>query len=211
MTLFKVVTQKGKRYLETQTGEMLPIEGDKIARDAKALAVYRDAQANYWFINKNGQPTQIPPEKVQWAVNTIMAERQVKEAGLPVGSVPPAATQAPVQQTTIVESPNNGGNGAAAMVGTGAMAMGGAMMGSMLGAAITDTNHWYGVPYGAPIYREGARGYYNNNGNRVYVNNAHNTDLFRQYNAQGAWDHRENWGADHHAFGGGWGGFRGRR
>lgn len=200
MTLLKVVKQKGKKYLQTQTGELLPISGDNIAKDAAAVAIYRDSSANYWYVNKEGQPTAIPPEKVHWAVQTIEAQRELKQAGVPnpelASQGAQSTSQAPVQQTTIVQSPNNGSGGgstAAAMLGTGAMAMTGGMLGGMLGAAISDDNHWCGVPYGAPMYHEGNRGYYNNNGSKVYVNNEHNQALMDQWNHQGQWQNRNNW------------------
>lgn len=215
MTMFKVIDQNGKKYLETQTGEMLPISGKNLDKNAQMVAIYRDQNANYWFINKNGQPTSIPAEKVQWAINSISEQRYAKEStypgatayqggAYPPGTYPPGY---PVQQTTVVQEPSN--NSGSSALGVGVAAAAGGMVGGLVGGAI-DGNHYYGVPYGTPIYRgEGAHGYYyNNSGNKVYVNNEHVDPVVHQWNQQGAWDNRSEWSqhlnsASHE----GWGGF----
>lgn len=214
MTMFKIVDQKGKKFLETQTGEMLPISGKNLDKDAQMLAVYRDNNSNYWYINKDGQPTAIPPEKVQWAINSISEQKYAKEsisatANANAAVYPPGAYPAPVQQTTIVnESSNNSGSSA---LGVGMAAAAGGMVGGLVGGAI-DGNHYYGVPYGAPVYRGGgsAHGYYvNNSGNKVYVNNEHTNAVEKQWNQQGSWDNRSNWSQHMDGSHEGWGGFRG--
>ena len=214
MTMFKIITRKDHKFLETQTGETLPIEGKNIDKNAQMLAVYRDANANYWFINKHGEPTSIPPSKVQWAINDISEQRYAKEHAYPPVGGPNTSTTyqqgvgypAPVQQTTIVNQPGSSG--------------GGAMVGGLIGDSMYGGNHYYGVPYGAPLYHEGNRGYYNNNGNKTYINNAHTDPVMKQWNQQGNWadhDHWNNTGGEklksepHRSFHEGWGGFRGRR
>jgi hypothetical protein len=201
MVLLRVIKQNGQKYVETQTGELLPITGEHLAKDATAVAIYRDNGNNYWFIDKQGQPMAIPPEKVQWAINSIEQQRAAKQAAAmtpnPYGQAPqgyPTGT-APVQQTTIVNPSSSGGSSGMGAVGTGLAAAGGAMAGSMIGAAINDNNHYYGMPYGAPMYRgEGNHPYYNDpNGNKVYVNNAHNNNVTNQWNKQGNWDNRNQW------------------
>lgn len=231
MTLFKIIEQKGKKYLETPTGETVPIAGKHLAKDASLVAVYRDSQNNYWFINKDGQPTAIPPQKVQWAVSEISEQRLAKEqtqaalAAQAAGSSQYPTGQAPVQQTTIIQGPGNaGGSGSgASMVGTGLAAAGGAMLGGLIGDAMYDGNHYYGIPYGTPMYRGGAAPFYaDNSGNRVYVNNSHITPINDQWAHQGEWNNRDQWtraaaseGARNdftgRRFHEGWGGFRGRR
>ncbi len=199
MELFKVGETKGQRYLQTPTGEVLPIKGDQLAHDATAVAIYRDVNNNYWFINKQGQPTSIPPEKVQWAINEISTQRLAKEStGPQSGSYQsngtnPSNGQAPVQQTTIIQQPSSGsGSSGMGMLGAGVAAAGGAMLGSMVGSAI-DGNHYYGMPYGTPMYRDNHGGYYMNKGNKVYVNNSHTEPVVNQWKQQGDWDHRNEW------------------
>jgi hypothetical protein len=118
-------------------------------------------------------------------------------------------------------------------VGVGLAAAGGAIAGSAIGAAIMDNNHYWGIPYGAPVYREPYnRPYYQDkSGNNVYVNNKHNEPVINQWNQQGAWDNRSTWApgnapnqngtapeqnhADNHPpnkhYHEGWGGFNGGR
>lgn len=223
MTLFKVEKSHGQKFLITPMGDKIPISGDQLAKDATSLAVYRDANANYWFINKYGNPTPIPPDKVQWAINVVKSERAAEFQGYqPSTNNSGTGSSAPVQQTTIIQNPNGGSSGGAAgMAMTAAAAMGGGLLGGMIGGAIDDNNHYYGIPYGAPLYHDGAGVYhYNPAGNRVYVNNAHNNQITNQFNNMGDWDHRDQWqnnlkndnnlanGADK-AFGShhGWGGF----
>jgi hypothetical protein len=80
------------------------------------------------------------------------------------------------------------------MMGTGLAAAGGAMAGSMIGAAINEGNHYYGIPYGQPSYRgEGNHPYYMNNGNKVYVNNQHTEPINQQWQHQGEWNNRSQW------------------
>jgi len=230
MTLFKIVEQKGKKNLETPTGEFVPISTKHLAKDATMIAVYRDSQNNYWFINKEGKPTPIPPQKVQWAVNQISEQRLAKEqtqaaiaaeqsAGNYSNNGYANSGQAPVQQTTIIQQPSSGsGSGAVAgYVGTGLAAAGGAMVGGLIGDSLYDNNHFYGAPYGAPLYRDGNRSYYVNNGNRVYLNNSHLNAVNNQWDHQGEWNNRDSWSEGTHedhldrGFREGWGGFRGRR
>jgi len=193
MMLFKIVKSKGQKYLVTQTGDRIPISGENLAKDATTVAVYRDASQNYWFINKEGAPTPIPPQKVQWAINVVKSERAAEFQGYqPVQNTVPGST-APVQQTTIIQSPQSGSSGGGAVV-TAAAAMGGGLLGGMIGGAIDDNNHYYGMPYGAPMYHDGAGVYhYNPSGSRVYVNNEHNNQISNQFNQQGDWDHRNQW------------------
>ncbi|HEY9718896.1 MAG TPA: hypothetical protein V6C69_15595 [Trichormus sp.] len=198
MTLFKIEKNHGQKFLVTQSGDKIPVSGDQLAKDAASLAVYRDANANYWFINKYGNPTSIPPEKVQWAINIVKSERAAEFQGLQPGAnttTNSSGSSAPVQQTTIIQNPNGSSNGSGAgMAMTAAAAMGGGLLGGMIGGAIDDNNHYYGMPYGAPMYHDGAGMYhYNSAGNRVYVNNEHTNQVANQFNNVGDWDHRNQW------------------
>lgn len=210
MILFRIVSKDGKKFLETPTGEMLQVDKSKIGRDATTLAVYRDGANNVWYINKDGQPTPVPPQRVQQAIATIYAQREAKGMTTmpPPGAAPPQygypAPPAgypypyPPSSTTIIQEPsnNNNSNGAASMAVTGLAAAGGALAGAAIGDAMYAPYggyHYNGVPYGTPIYHDGARGYYNNNGNKVYVNNEHNNNVMNQWNKQGNWDNRQAW------------------
>jgi hypothetical protein len=197
MTLFKIEKNHGQKFLVTQAGDKIPISGDQLAKDATSLAVYRDANANYWFINKYGNPTSIPPEKVQWAINVVKSERAAEFQGYQpaANTTNSSGSSAPVQQTTIIQNPNGSSSGGAAGTAvTAAAAMGGGLLGGMIGGAIDDNNHYYGMPYGAPMYHDGAGMYhYNPEGSKVYVNNEHTNQVANQFNNVGDWDHRNQW------------------
>lgn len=191
MMLLRVIKMNGQKYIETQTGETLPISGEHLAKDATAVAIYRDSGNNYWFIDKSGQPMSIPPQKVQWAINSVAQQRQAKEAtaaGMP--SATGYTNPAPSNTTIINNGTGSSGSNGMGMVGTGLAAAGGAMAGAAIGDAINDNNHYYGIPYGAPMYHDQYNhGYYNNAaGKPVYVNNSHNQNVMNQWNKQGNWD-----------------------
>ncbi len=81
-------------------------------------------------------------------------------------------------------------------MGVASMAMSGTALGLSIGAlSNSGHNNYYGVPYNRPIYNDHHGYYYNNNSKKVYVNqNNYNKTTFDQFNKQGAWNDRANWG-----------------
>ena len=185
MIVFPIAKQGSQQFIVTPKGFHLAIPGKGIDKNAKEVVVYQDAEKNYWYINKHGEPTPVDPQVLQsvyaQAQQQANAANAAQMAGQYQGGPPPQqyTGQPPVQQTTIVEQPNNSGGGS----GTGAAlaGMAGVAGGMVAGAAMSgawSNPSYYGVPYGTPLYHgEGGNNYYMNNGNKAYVNN-------QQYNKQ---------------------------
>ena len=194
MTLYQVATgQDGRQYVITRNGMQLPIPGAGVAPGAQQIAVYRDPQSNFWFQDRNGQPVEVTAAQLQWAIDQRYGQQM---------SAPLTQTPQPVQQTTIVEQPaqssggssNSSGGGAGSVVATGLAAAAGGAVGGLISGAMNGTNNYYGMPYGAPLYRDGNRAYYNNNGKKVYVNqNNNNKHVINQWDHQGRWNDRDKW------------------
>lgn len=210
MTLLPVIHENGRQFIITPRGYKVEVEGNGIASNAQQVAVYQDPERNYWFINKHGQPQQVPAQVLQSVYAQLQAQMNVQGGapgvGAPYGQPYPAGypQQPPVQQTTIVNQPpadSSSSSGSAA--GTALMAGVGGFAGAAVGSALTNDYYktpYYGVPYGTPIYRGGAHNngnsyyYYNNNGTKNYVNaNEQNANIFKQYDQQGNWKDRNNW------------------
>lgn len=179
MIVFPIVKQGSQQFVVTPKGFHIAIPGKGIASNAKEVIVYQDAEKNYWYVNKHGEPTPIPPQQVQDALMQVQQQMNAANAaqmgGQYQGGQPPQqyAGQPPVQQTTIVEQPNNnGGNGTGAAVAGMAGMAGGMVAGAAMSGAWNQPSY-YGVPYGHPLYHgEGGNNYYvNNNGEKAYVNN----------------------------------------
>lgn len=190
MTLLPVIHEHSHEFIITPRGYKVQIPGTGLARNASQVAVYQDPQQNFWYINKRGEPTQVPPNVMQSVYAQVQAQMNGSVPGAPAGS-----SQAPVQQTTIVQQPSTTGAGAAAL---------GAFAGAATGAALTNPapyyNHpYYGVPYGKPVYHGGVNNsgnsyYYYNNGQKQYVNaNNNNQKVFSEFNKQGNWNERNTW------------------
>jgi hypothetical protein len=208
----------GQQYLTTRAGYQVALPGLGIDPNATQVAAYQDAQNNFWYINRNGQPTAVSPPQMQNIMSQIQQQQMMrqsampKEGGYPPQSMPPpqAPTAAP-QQSTVINNPapSSGASGSSAL-GTGLSAGLGAAVGAGLSNAIYNNNNnqypyggygYGGMPYGTPVYREPSGQYYYNNpaanGTKVYVApNASNTPYFNQYQQQGNWSDKDKWAAN---------------
>jgi hypothetical protein len=200
MIMLRVEHNKGRDYIITPRGYKAQVPGKGIGQSAKSVAVYQDAQQNYWYIDKHGEPTPVRPEVVQSVMAQVSAQSQQNaqlQAGSPLAAgMAGTAGGAPVQQTTIIQQPASGGtSGGSGAMGAATMAMSGTALGMSIGAlANSSHNSYYGVPYGKPLYQDNHHYYYNNDSKKVYVApNNYNKQYFDQWNKQGNWNDRQNW------------------
>jgi hypothetical protein len=211
MIMLRVEHNKGKDFIVTPRGLRAQVPGKGISSKATAVAVYQDPQQNYWYIDKNGEPTAVRPQVVQSVMAQFNAEVQQTQAVAPSASgvtgTAGTAGGAPVQQTTIINQPpaggTSGGGGGAGAMGMASMAMGGTALGMSIGALANSSNHgYYGVPYGRPIYQDNHRYYYNNDSKKAYIApNSNNKEYFNQFDKQGNWNDRQNWQKNVHPIG----------
>lgn len=197
----------GQQYITTRAGYQVAVPGLGIDRNASQIAAFQDAQNNFWYINKNGQPTPVSAQQMQSIMGQVQQQQMQRQAemnrypqAMPNQATypPQAAPAAPAAQTPAPSSGSGSGN--SAMV-SGLAAAGGAAVGAGLVNAINNNNNEYphpsygygGVPYGQPIYRQpNGQYYYNNpaasaNAGRTYVTpNANTTPYFNQYEQQQA-------------------------
>jgi hypothetical protein len=197
MIMLRVEHNKGKDFIVTPKGLRAQVPGKGISSKATAVAVYQDPQQNYWYIDKNGEPTAVRPQVLQSVMAQFNAEVQQRQTVAPLASgVAGTAGGAPVQQTTIINQPAGGGSGGGGgAMGMASMAMSGTALGMSIGALSENSNHgYYGVPYGKPIYQDNHRYYYNNDSKKAYIApNSNNKEYFNQFNKQGNWNDRQNW------------------
>src|SRR5277367_753161 len=55
----------GRQYITTKAGYKVTVPGLGIAPNAGQIAVYRDPQNNFWYVDKNGSPTPVSPQQMQ--------------------------------------------------------------------------------------------------------------------------------------------------
>ena len=98
----------GQQYITTPKGFKVTVPGVNIAADAHEVAVYRNDQNQFWYVDRNGVTQPVNHNQLQWTVAQIqnqMATRnlqieknEVREPyGVPPGVMPgsaPAATLA---------------------------------------------------------------------------------------------------------------------
>jgi len=215
MTLLPIVHQGELTYIITPKGYKVQVPGTGVAKNAPCVAVYQDAQRNFWYINKKGEPTQVKPETVQSVMFQLQAQmnaaaQQHGQQTAPQAMAPQMMEQqpgqAPVQQTTIVQQPGTTSNGSGMIAGVNAAAAGMNLAGGILNASAGYGAYggYGGVPYGRPIYGVNSSGhnnyYYNNNGNKNYVNaNKTNQAYMNEFNKQGSWENRNQWSKNIHS------------
>lgn len=169
----------GQQYIVTKAGYKVTVPGLGIAPDAHEIAVYRDTQNNFWYVDKNGVTQPVSHDQLQWTMAQISHQQAMHNiemqhsppamapgANLSVqGMVPQSAGMQPGQvatgqgQTVIINNQQPSGSGGNAALATGLAAGSAAMMGSMMGTAMSESYH--GVPYGVPLYNSGGKYYYN--------------------------------------------------
>lgn len=137
----------GQQYIVTKVGYKVTVPGLGISPNANDIAVYRDNQNHFWYVDKNGATQPVSQSQLQWT------EAQIKNQQAMHGQTAQNViinNQQPVKQ---------GMSPAGTAAVTGMAAAGGAMMGSMI---TNSANHnSYGMPYGTPMYNEGGHYYYN--------------------------------------------------
>ena len=83
----------GQQAIYTKAGYRLTIPGLGIAPNASQIAVYRDPQNNYWYVDKNGNPTPVSAQQMQSVMSQIqtqsMQRGQVQYGQYPQGGMPP--------------------------------------------------------------------------------------------------------------------------
>lgn len=190
----------GAQFIITKEGYWVSIPGLGVSPDATELAAYRDAQNNYWYVDRNNNHIRLTPQEVEWgmaqinqqaqaramsgqppiqhdysASNSMFASGQLQQQQLPVVNV---------QQPIIQTQQSSSGTGGA--IAAGLAAAGGAFAGAALGGMMYNNNYG-GIPYGVPMYHDGRRYYYNGaNNRRIYVNNSNNKYINQ-------WNHQSNW------------------
>ncbi len=151
----------GSQMVVTPKGLVLPLPGAGV--NGSTVQIYIGAQGGYWYVDKNNETVDLT------SIISAMQSAQQTE------NVPQYAPQPEVT--------NNYNQ--APQAATGAAAAGiGAMAGSMLGAAMTNS-YYNNVPYGTPIhYPVGGYPYYHRGGKPVYINNSTKTANVTQVNNQ---------------------------
>jgi len=194
----------GKQYITTKAGYKVSVPGLGIAPNAGQIAVYRDPQNNFWYVDKNGNPTPVSPQQMQ-SVMSQMQTQSMQRGQVQYGQYPqrmppqnmygqaaaPAAAAAPVAAApSQPQQSSNNNNGSSALM-TGLAAAGGAAMGSMVTNSMYNNNNsqygYGGVPYGAPVYKQPDGQYYyaNQAGKPVYVApNSTNAAAYNEYDKQ---------------------------
>jgi hypothetical protein len=172
----------GAQFIVTPKGYTVSLPGLGVAPDATQLAAYRDAENNYWYIDRTGNAVKLTTDQMQWIMAQI--NQQAQAQGMMQPNAESAATQQPAQNVVVVQQPASQSSSGGSPLVTGLAAAGGAMAGAALGTAMYH-NNYNGIPYGVPVYHHGGRYYYNGaNGNKVYVNKS-------TYVNQ--WNHQNNW------------------
>ncbi len=200
----------GRQYITTRAGYKVTVPGLGLAPNASQIAVFRDPQNNFWYVDKNGNQTPVSPQQMQSVMSQMQAQSMQRgqvqygqgvpsqnmygQAAAPVAA---AATAAPVAASQPQQSSNNnsGNNGANTAMMTGLAAAGGAAMGSMVTNSMYNNNNnsgygYGGIPYGAPVYKQPNGQYYyaDQAGKPVYVApNSTNTAALNQYAQQSAY------------------------
>ncbi len=152
----------GSQMVVTPKGLVLPLPGAGV--NGSTVQIYIGAQGGYWYVDKNNETVDLTG-----IVNAMQTAEQTQ-------SVPQYAPQ-PQVTNNYNQTPSSSATGAAA-AGLGAMA------GSMLGAAMTNS-YYNNVPYGTPIhYPVGGYPYYHRGGKPVYINNSTKTANVTQVNNQ---------------------------
>jgi hypothetical protein len=205
----------GRQYITTRAGYKVTVPGLDLAPNASQIAVFRDPQNNFWYVDKNGSQTPVSPQQMQSVMSQMQAQSmqhgQAQYNQYPQGMPPqnmygqaaapmaPAATAAPVAASQPQQSSNNnnnsGNNGTNTAMMSGLAAAGGAAMGSMLTNSMYNNNNnsgygYGGIPYGTPVYKQPNGQYYYNDqaGKAAYVQpNSTNTAALNQYAQQNAY------------------------
>jgi len=189
----------GQQYITTRAGYKVAVPGLGIDPNASQIAVYKDPQNNFWYVDKNNTPTPVSAQQMQSVMaqmqNQAMQRGQVQYAQpmqtAPAQAAAPAATAAPATQ----QSNNNGNNSGNTAMMSGLAAAGGAALGAGVVNAYNNNNNqnypyangayaYHGVPYGQPIYKEPTGQYYyaNQSGAHVPITTTSSTEpYFNQY------------------------------
>lgn len=151
----------GSQMVVTPKGLVLPLPGAGV--NGSTVQIYIGAQGGYWYVDKNNETVDLT------SIISAMQNAQKTQ------NVPQYAPQ-PEVTNNYNEAPQTASGAAAAGIG--------AMAGSMLGAAMTNS-YYNNVPYGTPIhYPVGGYPYYHRGGKPVYINNSTKTANVTQVNNQ---------------------------
>ncbi len=192
----------GQQYITTRAGYKLAIPGVGISPDATQIATFQDAKNNFWYVNKNGQPTPVSQEQMQNFMGQMQQQQMMRQSGygMPQGGYPqqqPMQQAAPAAAAPVAAAPAaapSSGSGNSALI-SGLSAAGGAALGAGVVNAFNNNNNQYpygsygGVPYGQPIYKAPTGQYYYNNpsgAQTAVVPTSSTSQYFNQYEQQQA-------------------------
>ncbi len=178
MTIYPVERgYDGAQFAISKQGYKVMLPGLGIAPDASEIAVYRDSDERYWYVDKKGKPTRITSDQINWVKGQL--QQQMQMAGQAPYMQPPQS--APQEETS------SGGPGSAVL--TGLAAAGGAAAGVALTTAAYNNRTYHGIPYGAAVWRDDDhRAYYAGpHGNKVIVSNTH-APYCKEWERQRDWD-----------------------
>ncbi len=171
----------GAQFVISKQGYRVMVPGLGISPDAHEIAVYRDANSNYWYIDQRGQPTRLTSDQIRWAMAQIQDQMNQSAAQNAAQSMPPVQVEQPAATTSH--------SGVGSAIVTGVAAAGGAALGAALTNSAYNNGHYYGIPYGTPVWRDASHhAYYSgSHGNRVYVSNR-NSPYYHQFERQRDWN-----------------------
>lgn len=96
----------GQQYITTRAGYKVAVPGLGIEPNASQIAVYKDAQNNFWYVDKNNTPTPVSPQQMQSVMvqmqNQAMQRGQVQYAQ-PMQTAPMQPAR-PQQQLLLLRS-----------------------------------------------------------------------------------------------------------
>jgi len=194
MTIFPVQRgTDGQQFITTKAGFKITVPGLGIAPDANEIAVYRNVQNKFWYINKAGVTQAVTDAQLQWTkaqINQQQAMRTIQNQENAAALQPPTLAQQFAQQpqTVIVNNNNNqpssGGSNAAI---TGLAAATGAMAGAAIGSSMYDGDY-HGIPYGAACYTNAGHSYYNTANGAHEISQHTDNPYVNQWNRQQDYD-----------------------
>ncbi len=83
----------GQQYIITKAGYKITVPGLGIAPNATDIAVYRDGQNHFWYVDKNGATQPVSQSQLQWTmaqINHQQAMRNIEaQRNMPPSSIQP--------------------------------------------------------------------------------------------------------------------------
>ncbi len=153
----------GEQYITTRAGFKITVPGLGIAPDANEIAVYRNNQNQYWYVDKAGATQAVSEAQLQWTmaqINQQQAMRTIQNQENAGAQQQPQQQYAQQPQTVVVNNNTQPSSGGSTAVVAGLAAATGAMAGSAISNSMYD-GAYHGIPYGAACYSAAGHSYYN--------------------------------------------------